>query len=173
MGGPSSGRRDGKRCTDIAPALDVRQLVRARLLTDGARLRIDGAAASVQPGAIMFDSGDVIQLAALPMPAGGERALFLCPRCSGRAVLLYRDGAGFACRTCADLRHRSQREEPPARALRRVARLRQRLGWPGGALAGEGGRPAGMAAKTFTKLTAQHRAAVREMVMFAAARFKS
>jgi hypothetical protein len=96
-----------------------------------------------------------IHLATTTPNFGGSRRLFLCPRCSSRRVSLYIAESTLACRTCLGLRYASQHETERDRSMRRAHKLRDRLGWGGGILDEEGGRPRGGHKKTYARLTTE------------------
>lgn len=150
--------------------LDVRALARVGLLASGASgswswRYTDGAAAYVgiraEEGAVILSfslgHGDVReqieQRVALDrtMPNfGGSRSWWRCPNCGRRAAVLYA-GQRFRCRCCAALAYTSTCEGRSDRLLRRVRKLRARLG------AGPGVgdpllRPRGMHWTTYVRL---------------------
>ena len=59
---------------------------------------------------------------------GGTQAYFGCPKCARRVRFLYGAGARFLCRHCHDLVHASSREGQLDRELRKVRKIRRRLG---------------------------------------------
>ncbi|WP_284152179.1 hypothetical protein [Desulfofustis limnaeus] len=59
---------------------------------------------------------------------GGHRLWFQCPRCHKRVAVLCGAGKLFLCRTCYGLNHASQHENEADRMLRRVRKIRKRLG---------------------------------------------
>jgi hypothetical protein len=61
---------------------------------------------------------------------GGLRYWFICSNCLCRTQKLFRprDEETFACRKCYDLAYASQRERTFHRALRRLRKVRRRLG---------------------------------------------
>jgi hypothetical protein len=69
-----------------------------------------------------------------PCAFGGRRPWFRCEAyrnsryCGRRAAILYSAGGVFACRHCHDLRYESQNETPRLRDIRRVRKIRMRLG---------------------------------------------
>jgi hypothetical protein len=74
--------------------------------------------------------GDVrqrIQLTETPVHFGGTRRWFLCPRCGRRCGVLY-CVKEFACRTCHNLRFKSQYESPRERMLRQLLKIRKVIG---------------------------------------------
>ena len=65
---------------------------------------------------------------------GGRRPWFRCEAyfngryCGRRVALLYSAGGGFACRHCRELVYDCQNETPYLRSIRRVRKIRMRLG---------------------------------------------
>ena len=182
MGGSGSGRRwhySAKDAVEGYRSIDVRWLKREGMLSPGANRRITWSrqgevVASVnigaEPGHVFLtyrhrsgggdwkDESYPIQLVTTPCHMGGERPWFLCPArgCGKRVAVLY-SGAIFACRHCHQLAYPSQREGGMYRSVRRVDRIRDRLGWPGGALKGSGwGKPKGMHWCTYERLSDEH-----------------
>lgn len=181
MGGFGSGRgQSGKDTTSDYRALDVRQLQRDGLLTQGRSFgwnwtRDGETVASIQVRAetdkvilnYRHKSGGSdwqpmdypVRLDWTGCTLGGRRAWLLCPvrGCGRRVALLYIGGSGiFACRHCYKLAYASQRETRDDRAMRRADRIRDRLGWEAGILNGEGDKPKGMHWRTFNRLHAEH-----------------
>jgi hypothetical protein len=181
MGGSGSGRRwhySAKNTTEGYRSIDVRWLKREGMLSLGANRRItwsrgDEITGSInvrsEPGRVILnyrqrDHGGEwraenypIYLTTTPCHIGGERPWFLCPArgCGQRVAVIYGGGI-FACRKCHQLAYPSQREDHAdhaGRAVRRLDRLRDRLGWPGGVLEGAGwGKPKGMHWRTYERL---------------------
>lgn len=84
--------------------------------------------------------------------ASGLRAWLLCPRCSSRCHKLYvRHATGFLCRTCQDLRYRSQSLGELDRAYRKEARIAHKIN-PKASAMNFPRRPKGMQRRTFDKL---------------------
>ena len=70
-------------------------------------------------------------------PFGGRRVFFLCPRCECRACILYLRRGTWACRRCHGLAHWVEALSLRQRRVRRLVRLRERIGQaPGGAVLG-------------------------------------
>ena len=69
-----------------------------------------------------------------PCAFGGRRPWFRCEvysngrYCGRRVALLYSAGGGFACRHCRELVYDCQNETPYLRSIRRVRKIRMRLG---------------------------------------------
>lgn len=179
MGGFSSGRHGGKRCTDDMRALDVRKINRAGQLTPGSFFtwqwsRNGEVTASIQlrvaSESVVLDyrnrnhhGGEWepmryrVALEWTPCSFGGKRVWWLCPAVGcGRRVAVLHGGRVFACRQCNRLAYRSQREADDDRATRRADKLRNRLGWEPGILNGNGDKPKGMHWITFERLQASH-----------------
>jgi hypothetical protein len=91
----------------------------------------------------------------VPCPFGGQRPWWRCPvaGCGRRVAVLY-GGPVFACRHCLQLAYASQREGELARAMRRAAALRRRLGWEPDAWGAPGDKPRGMQWRTYRRLEA-------------------
>lgn len=69
-----------------------------------------------------------INITRTPCAYGGTRPWFNCPRCWGRAAVLYLRQSRFACRKCQRLVYSSQVEDAIGRAWRKQAKLEARLG---------------------------------------------
>jgi hypothetical protein len=104
---------------------------------------------------------------------GGQRAWFRCPAkgCGRRVALLY-SGSIYACRHCHQLAYASQREKGYARALRKVDRLRDKLGWGPGIMNVDRSKPKGMHWRTFVWLKAEHDALIGEYLAGMTQRFE-
>jgi hypothetical protein len=59
---------------------------------------------------------------------GGDRKWFLCGKCGGRVAVLYYFSGSFFCRHCHDLSYSSQKEKKEDRMIRKVQKIRRRLG---------------------------------------------
>ena len=132
---------DGRKTTDEFPALDVRKLKRAGLISPGQEL-VEGVA----------------HLAWTPCNFGGSRPWFVCPGegCTRRVAILYGPGPGqLLCRQCCNLAYASQREDQIERAQRRAEKA-------GARLAPDGGRLKGMHRATFLKRTQDYLGALEE-----------
>jgi hypothetical protein len=84
-----------------------------------------------------------------PCNFGGRRVWFSCPQCARRVAVVYYAGSVFACRHCCGLGYGCQKESPADRTLRRVGRLRARLGDPHGNVGDFIEKPKGMHWETF------------------------
>ena len=117
MGGYGSGRRCSRyRLVEHCAAIDSSSLMRRREVPPGTR-------------AVAIADGQEIALAATPCRYGGRRWWFVCG-CGARRRKLYRPGPSwpFACRSCYDLRYRSQRVSLPDRWRARADQIIERLG---------------------------------------------
>lgn len=78
---------------------------------------------------------------------GGDRAWFICPRCSDRRAVLFLRSAGFGCRRCNRIAYRSQSEDALGRVWLKQSKAEAKLGesWE---------RPKGMHRATREKLMA-------------------
>jgi hypothetical protein len=65
-------------------------------------------------------------------------------------------GRMFRCRECLELRYPSQREPRYDRLARRAEKIRERLGWTPGILAGPDPKPKHMHWSTFWSFVAEH-----------------
>jgi hypothetical protein len=73
----------------------------------------------------------------------------------GRLAILYCGGI-FACRHCYNLAYPCQSETIQGRELRRIEKIRDRLGWEPGIFSKTGSRPKGMHLNTYKKLINEH-----------------
>ena len=144
-------------------AVDVRALSRAGALRPGTAFELSTSRSgfvakcrTLDPDAfeVALDTGasfdfERIPLARTPCHLGGFRTWAVCATCSKRVALLYVVNSRFACRRCADLRYRSQRECGLDRLGRKLQRTRAALSWQGSLLVPPGGKPAGMHWRTY------------------------
>jgi hypothetical protein len=108
------------------------------------------------------DMAETIPIVYLPCRFGGSRAYFICPGpgprpgngtdCGRRTTKLHLSQHYFLCRHCNQLAYASQYERPWKRALRRVNKLKQRLGIDVGIGDPFLEKPKGMWARTFDYL---------------------
>ena len=82
---------------------------------------------------------------------GGKRYWWECPKCGRRVAVLYCAGY-YVCRHCLGAKYQTQHLQPIDRQFKRIAVLRERLGWYGGLAHGIGEKPKGMHQETFNKL---------------------
>jgi hypothetical protein len=183
MGGFNSGNHGGKSYTTDMRTLDVRKLQRDGLLKPERSISLTWRRNGKQEASInMQVHTDSVKLIYRARPNGKEwqamnypvrlvytachygrqRAWWLCPGagCGRRVAVLY-GGSVFACRHCQKLAYKSQRETSNDRTIRRVDKLRDRLGWQAGILNGDGDKPKGMHWKTYRWLKDQHDALVQ------------
>ena len=81
---------------------------------------------------------------------GGQRFWFCCPRCGGRARILY--SPDFYCRRCSGLLHPSTRQTTRDRAVARAVGIRRGLGASGSLLEPFPIKPKGMRRRAWLKL---------------------
>ena len=102
------------------------------------------------------DVVEVVGLARLPCPFGGERLYFLCPggngaTCGRRVGKLYGAGRHFLCRRCSKLTYASQCEDTGGRLRRKARKVLRRLdGDNSDWISAQ--RPKGMWRRTFDRL---------------------
>lgn len=94
---------------------------------------------------------------------GGVRYWWKCPKCYKRVGVLYCAGL-YVCRHCIGAKYQSQLIQPIDNHFKRIAELRQRLGWQGGLAHGMGGRPRYMHHKTFEKLEHEYVKVARKAI---------
>jgi hypothetical protein len=172
MGGRGSGtwKRFGvKPTTDNFLSIDVRWLARQRLLRADGQCRslwfkwrdmLSSLAVVELPDRTMrlTWNNQTYRIALLGTPThfGNTRAWFECPRCKARVAILYA-GALLACRQCLGLTYSTCRDSAADRALRRVTKIRARLGWPSSIMSNADNRiPKRMRLRTFRLLKARH-----------------
>lgn len=127
-------------CEEV-PSVTVSTLAKRNLLDDNG---IIYASHCNRPKAQMFVSGwgkhvtftlmkanppktfDV-EIERMPAPFGGSRPWFLCPTCNARRATLYLV-SDLRCRKCLDLRYQVQYLPPPEKALKRISKIRHKLG---------------------------------------------
>ena len=86
---------------------------------------------------------------------GGLRYWFNCPRCGKRVAVLY--CAGYCvCRHCIGAKYQTQHLQPLDRKFKRIAELRERLGWYGGIAHGTQGKPPRMHHRTYYRLLGEY-----------------
>ena len=101
------------------------------------------------------DHSITINISNTPCTYGGHRHWWQCPKCGRRVAVLYFNQS-YQCRHCIGLNYQSQLQQPVDKLLKRVAVIRERLGWPQGIVNGHGGKPRGMWQKTYDKLVIEH-----------------
>ena len=183
MGGFGSGRPGSGRATaDACRSLDVNQLRRAGVLTNGWMGNWQWTRDGERTGSISISGGkqrialtyrwqrggedwqDVKEPIAIRWSAcrfGGERPYFVCPgvvngnTCTRTVTKLFCAGRYYLCRHCYRLTYASQAEDQWDRALRRANKLRGRLGGEPGMLSDVPERPKGMWHRTHQRYLAE------------------
>ena len=90
-----------------------------------------------------------------PCTYGGHRHWWHCSKCGRRVAVLYFNQS-YQCRHCIGLNYQSQLQQPVDKLLKRVAVIRERLGWPQGIVNGHGSKPRGMWYSTYNRLVTEH-----------------
>jgi hypothetical protein len=109
-------------------------------------------------GGELEDVAETVRIVRLPCPLGGTRPYFICPgvmngiACGRRVAKLHGPGRYFLCRHCCRLANSSQRESEGDRALRRVNKIRRRLGGDPGLDKPFPPKPKGMWRRTYERL---------------------
>ena len=104
------------------------------------------------------DMAEIISLVHARCRFGGSRAYFICPGpgggtdCGRRITKLHLSHRYFLCRHCNKLAYASQYEQPWKRALRRVDKLKHRVGIDVGIAELFPDKPKGMWGRTFDSL---------------------
>jgi hypothetical protein len=107
------------------------------------------------------DVEETVRIVRVPCRFGGSRAYFICPgvvngiACGRRATKLHGPGRYFLCRHCYRLAHTSQSESGWDRAVRRAAKIRQRLDGDPDTAAPFPEKPKGMWRRTYQRLHEQ------------------
>lgn len=107
------------------------------------------------------DVVETVRLVCVPCRFGGSRPYFICPGvvnsvvCGRRVTKLHGAGRYFLCRHCYELAHASQSEGEWDRALRRVDKVRWRLGGEPGPAVPFPPKPKGMWRRTYERLSEQ------------------
>lgn len=187
MGGLGSGRpRHGvlRRTTDDLLSIDVRAWCKAKALNPGYEGIVDWklrdevvASVSVRAsshhlslsyshrvhGRGWLSNEVAVPLVRTRLHLGGSRLWFLCPAksCGRRVAILY-FGPDLGCRHCHGITYSSTRDTHQDRLVRRLNRLRQRLGWRVGLV---GGKPKWMRRRTFESLTHEFHLLLRESLV--------
>jgi hypothetical protein len=190
MGGPGSGnwyRWDKRTTLDEVKRLDVRWLHRQGYLQPWVRATVTWHRGGHQTGSVSVamvdgrlvvqcryrqrgteaweDVRQVITLAWTACHYGGQRPWFLCPGCQRRVAVLCGDGKWFLCRHCYQLPYGSQQETAEGRLLRKVRKLRERLGASINLLEPLWTKPKGMHWRTFDRLVQEEEAAQRAQLV--------
>lgn len=88
----------------------------------------------------------VLELDYTPCSFGGYRPWFHCPKCTGRAAIIFLGRETIGCRRCLQLRYPSQSEDWIERSKRVEDSIRRKFG------ARHAGRPKGMHRATYDAL---------------------
>ncbi len=151
--------------TDDILQLDIRSLNRGGVLVElGAThklhwlvigKRVQSASLRLERDHLVVEHDGGCQVVGLARTAcnfGGHRSWFLCPCCYRRVGVLYLGQSGFLCRHCYALPYASQLETYSDRMMRKVRKIRRRLGASVSLLEPIGERPKGMHRVTFQGL---------------------
>jgi hypothetical protein len=145
VGGCGSGRQPdlGRQVVEDAASIAITPLVRRATRADGRALEVrrwgDRSALVIINltrellTATWVGEGETrANLVAQPMPTDARRWLVECPACDRVCRILYVSALAplLRCRSCADLRYRSQTCDPGDLALHQLGDLRVRLGGP-------------------------------------------
>lgn len=92
-----------------------------------------------------------------PCHRGGERLWSRCPTygCGRRVARLYLCRQDYVCRHCGNLAYSSQNEDAGCRAVRRVQKIRKRLGGTSNLTEPFPEKPKGMHWRTYERMRAQ------------------
>ena len=74
-----------------------------------------------------FDVTAQIRFTTTPLNFGGFRVWMLCPRCAGRARVMFAGVGKIGCRRCLRVRYRSRRGDAKDRAHLAIAKIEKRL----------------------------------------------
>ncbi len=179
MGGYGSGRPSGsgRNTVESCRSIDVNKLNREGCLEPGRRgswqwtwdgEKVASISLRAEVGSLRISCRvrigggeweaveENIDIARVPCRFGGSRPYFLCPgvvngvTCGRRVAKLHGLGRYFLCRHCYRLAYASQSEGGWDRALRRMNKIRQRLGGEPGMAFPD--RPKGMWRRTYETL---------------------
>jgi hypothetical protein len=158
-------------------SIDIRGFVRAGLRSPGDMLTLKWQSSHTGPlpGSALvtmldasrlhvmhYDSdmpAEVLDLDYTPTQFGGRRAWFVCSKlgCGRRVAILHATPKGFRCRHCTHLDYGSQFEQPYDRLLRKMRRIRHRLGGGTNLIEPFSAKPKGMHWKEYDLLIRQER----------------
>lgn len=117
---------------------------------------------------VLTNPSQTIYLSRTPCNYGSQRLWFLCPKCDRRVAVLHELNENYRCRHCHRLPYSSQREILYDRLVRKLRKLRKRLGAAHDIFEPVYAKPKGMHWKTFNHLVAKERKinsrTTREMV---------
>jgi hypothetical protein len=180
MGGIGSGRTSGfaRDTVESCHTFDVNWLQRERCLSPGRSSTLQWSRSgedvasinlraehdrlhltySVRRSGEWEDVAETVRIVRVPCSLGGTRPYFICPgvvnavACGRRVAKLHGPGRYFLCRHCYRLAHASQSESTWDLTLRRVNKIRQRLGGDPGLIAPFPPKPKGMWRSTYQRL---------------------
>lgn len=89
---------------------------------------------------------------------GGQREVWRCVNANCQRVVcaVYVQNGRLGCRRCLNLKYASQRLGQLDRAEQRILKVQSKLGWQGGILSPNNGRPQGMWTSTYQRLTLEY-----------------
>ncbi len=170
MGGYGSGRRPGKKKQDILPYVDLRLLRRKGALADGCVSVLQWFRKSRYIGEVQVTVAEdqiileyqaqiptqhitqSVNLTYTPCYFGGVRPWMLCPGCHRRVLILYAGSTCFRCRHCFKLTYSSRNEGKLDLLLRRIWKVRSKLGTTADLTVPIAPRPKGMHHTTYDQL---------------------
>jgi hypothetical protein len=114
-----------------------------------------------EPGRKCEEVEELVYLDFSPCNYGGQRPWFLCPDCSRRSAVLYWR-RNFSCRRCHGLVYETQQVSRWKRALRRMEKIRMRLGGARDIVAPLPPKPPRMRWSTYQRLAAEEQKAASE-----------
>jgi hypothetical protein len=146
MGGSRSGRwGSSKPFAEALRRLDLAVYPTERVLNAA---RIGWAFEMKLAAGHGFDVAAEIRFTTTPLNFGGLRVWMICPRCNGRARVMFAGAAKIGCRRCLRVRYRSQCGDAKDRAHLAIAKIERRLITRRGRFY----KPKGMLWRTFHRL---------------------
>lgn len=138
----------------------TRRFVGGRSQIDIRELRREYGKAALAGNVVSLRWGDRVETVELVRSArrfGGWESYFICGRCERRACILYLVRDRLACRRCHRMAHWSEAITPMQRRVRRLVRLRERMGQPAGgnAIGPLPDKPKWMRWRTYDRLAAE------------------
>ncbi len=131
------------------------KLATVKSLENYPKLPINSVTHQLSKAGAFIVNGEQITVTATSCNYGGSRYWWQCPKCGRRVGVLYFNQS-YQCRHCIGANYSIQLQQPIDRLFKRVAVIRERLGWPQGIANGKGERPRYMHHKTYQKLIAEH-----------------
>ena len=189
-----SGRKSSKPLVENAWSLTIRSSTNDKLdsgipsfvISVGERMRWDAVARPIgdmefrihfDPDPEYADESDPyakqVRVAESTCHFGGKRYWLVCPiaACGRHVARLSRVDEKLACRICAKLAYRSQRERGPLRGLHRAQAIRRRLGGTGSSVERFPERPKWMRKMTYIKHLSKTLFWERQFINAASAQF--